>query len=84
MTSTERVVEYIDMEPEESSTLFRSTALPPQWPIGAIVFENMSFRYSRDSPWVLNNINISIQPGEKVTIGKIVSFCLLLELLLVV
>ena len=33
-----------------------------------IVFDNLSFRYSSTSPWVLNKINISIKTGEKVII----------------
>ncbi|CAF3421541.1 unnamed protein product [Rotaria sp. Silwood1] len=68
MTSTERVIEYIDLKPEESSTFAQSIVLPPQWPIGSILFDNMSFRYSPDSSWVLSNISISIQPGEKIGI----------------
>ncbi|CAF2098508.1 unnamed protein product [Rotaria magnacalcarata] len=68
MTSTERVIEYIDLKPEESSTSDQLVILPPRWPIGSIVFDNMSFRYSDDSSWVLSNINISIEPGEKIGI----------------
>ncbi|CAF0920469.1 unnamed protein product [Rotaria sordida] len=68
MTSTERVIEYIDLKPEESSTIDELIVLSPQWPIGSIVFDNMSFRYSPDSSWVLSNISISIQPGEKIGI----------------
>ena len=66
MTSAERVIEYSDLKPEESPVIHHSIILPPQWPIGSIVFENMSFRYSSNSPWVLHKINISIRPGEKV------------------
>ncbi|CAF2410326.1 unnamed protein product [Rotaria sp. Silwood2] len=68
MTSTERVIEYVDLKPEESSTIDQLIVLPPQWPIGSIVFDNVSFRYSPDSSWVLSNISISIQPGEKIGI----------------
>ncbi|CAF3673694.1 unnamed protein product [Rotaria sordida] len=68
MTSTERVIEYIDLKPEESSTIDELIVLSPQWPIGSIVFDNMSFRYSPDSSWILSNISISIQPGEKIGI----------------
>ncbi|CAF0882686.1 unnamed protein product [Rotaria sp. Silwood1] len=52
----------------KSSTFAQPIVLPPQWPIGSILFDNMSFRYSPDSPWVLSNISISIQPGEKIGI----------------
>tara|TARA_Y100000991_G_scaffold14267_1_gene9686 strand:+ start:1606 stop:3369 length:1764 start_codon:yes stop_codon:yes gene_type:complete len=33
-----------------------------------IKFENVSFRYSKDTPWVLNSINLTIKKGEKVGI----------------
>ena len=33
-----------------------------------IKFENVSFRYSKDSPWVLNSINLTIKKGERVGI----------------
>jgi ATP-binding cassette, subfamily B, multidrug efflux pump len=36
---------------------------------GAIEFKNVSFRYSEDMPYVLQNINLKINPGE--TIGVI-------------
>ena len=70
MTSTERILEYIDLKPEEILPIHQPVALPLQWPIGSITFENLSFRYSLESPWVLNNINISIRPGEKVIFEK--------------
>lgn len=33
---------------------------------GAIRFENVRFRYSDDGPWVLQDINLNIQAGQKV------------------
>lgn len=43
----------------------------PDAPCGTIVFENVSFRYPGSEKWVLRNINLSIQPGEKIAIvGK--------------
>jgi ABC-type multidrug transport system fused ATPase/permease subunit len=66
MTSAERVIEYIDLKSEQSQTIDDLISLTPQWPIGGIVFDNLSFRYSPTSPWVLKNLNISIQPNEKV------------------
>ena len=33
-----------------------------------IKFENVSFRYSKDTPWVLNSINLTIKKGERVGI----------------
>jgi ATP-binding cassette subfamily B protein RaxB len=35
---------------------------------GAIRLENISFRYSENEPYVLNNINLTINPGESVAI----------------
>ncbi|UJR31942.1 hypothetical protein I4U23_019415 [Adineta vaga] len=68
MTSAERVIEYIDLKPEESPNTQSLITLSPQWPIGAIVFDNLSFRYSSTSSWVLKNIDMSIQPNEKIGI----------------
>lgn len=66
MTSAERIIEYIDIKPEESPHDNSIHTLPPQWPIGGIVFDHLSFRYSSTAPWVLKNLDISIQPNEKV------------------
>jgi ABC-type multidrug transport system fused ATPase/permease subunit len=66
MTSAERVIEYIDLKPEQSANVGNLISLPPQWPIGGIVFDNLSFRYSSTAPLVLKNITISILPNEKV------------------
>ncbi len=66
MTSVERVIEYIDLKPEEPSNFKSLITLSAQWPQGAIVFDNLSFRYSSTGPWILKNLNISIQPNEKV------------------
>jgi ATP-binding cassette, subfamily B, bacterial PglK len=34
-----------------------------------IIFKNLSFRYTKDTPWILKNVNISFKKGE--TIGFI-------------
>jgi ABC-type multidrug transport system fused ATPase/permease subunit len=70
MTSAERMIEYIDIKPEESPNVNSSIILSSQWPIGAITFDNLSFRYSSTAPWVLKNLNISIQPNEKVKLSQ--------------
>ena len=67
MTSVERVIEYIDLKPEESEDGKNFVTIPPRWPTGGIVFDNLSFRYSATAPCVLKNINISIEPNEKVS-----------------
>ena len=68
MTSAERVIEYVDLKPEETGTADQFVTLPPQWPVGGISFENFSFRYSSTAPWVLKNLNLAIQPNEKVSL----------------
>lgn len=73
MTSAERVIEYIDLEPEQRGNPKNFITVPPQWPTGAVLFDNLSFRYSSTAPWVLKNISISIQPNEKVTSDEIKS-----------
>jgi hypothetical protein len=67
MTSVERVIEYVDLTAEEPSLDSHLLTLPVQWPIGRITFDNLSFRYSSTSPWVLNDLSLSIEPNEKVT-----------------
>jgi len=47
--------------------LFIDKKPPKEWPNnGQIVFKNLSLRYSLDTPHVLKNLNIIIQPMEKV------------------
>jgi subfamily B ATP-binding cassette protein MsbA len=36
--------------------------------MGHIVLENVFVRYEPDMPWALQNINLDIQPGEKVAL----------------
>lgn len=48
---------------------------PKGWPfLGKIEFRNFSLRYSLDSPYVLKNLNIQIQPLEKVIMEMSVNF----------
>lgn len=35
---------------------------------GALTLDNLSFQYTPDGPWVLNGINLEIQPGETVAL----------------
>ena len=67
MTSAERVIEYIDLEPEESVNSKTFISLSPQWPNGDIVFNKFSFRYTSTGPWVLKNLQLSLKAKEKVT-----------------
>ncbi|CAF1028411.1 unnamed protein product [Didymodactylos carnosus] len=66
MTAVERVNEYCHLPVEELKT---NEPPKPHWPEeGQITFENLSFRYSVNSPWILNKIDLFIQPGEKIGI----------------
>ena len=52
-----------------STAVFSGVAFIMIWPMGAIVFDNLSFRYSSTSPWVLKNLHVSIQANEKVDLS---------------
>jgi len=64
MASSERIFNLLDT---------KSDILPPEKPIkleqvrGKIEFKNVSFSYKSNTP-VLKNINLSIEPGEKIAI----------------
>ncbi|RNA32981.1 multidrug resistance-associated 4-like [Brachionus plicatilis] len=67
MTSVERVLEYSELETEP---LDKGDRKPPvEWPSnGEICFNNVSFKYDKNLSYVLNNINIKINAGEKIGI----------------
>lgn len=65
MTSVERVLYYTDLEREKS----KAQKPPVNWPQhGKIEFENMSLKYDINSPAVLKNLQITIEPTWKVGI----------------
>ncbi|XP_076255885.1 ATP-binding cassette sub-family C member 4-like isoform X1 [Rhynchophorus ferrugineus] len=68
MTSVERIKEYADVVPEVTFT-DKPINPPNNWPqTGRLAFQDVSLRYSKDGPKVLNNISFSIRSGEKVGI----------------
>ncbi|XP_026807567.1 probable multidrug resistance-associated protein lethal(2)03659 isoform X2 [Rhopalosiphum maidis] len=69
MTSVERILEYKDL-PHEADFRSPFEKTPPKgWPfLGKIEFRNFNLRYSLDLPYVLKNLNVQIQPMEKVGI----------------
>ncbi|KAK2548536.1 ABC transporter C family member 3 [Acropora cervicornis] len=68
MTSVERVMNYTSIEPEPGYAI--GTSPPEQWPHqGALSLCDLSLAYLTDAPKVLNNINITIAPKEKVGIA---------------
>ena len=68
MVSAERVMHYSSLEPEASLETCPPNEKPnPDWPQrGEIVFEDVSFRYSKDTPLVLKSLSCVIRPAEKV------------------
>lgn len=63
MTSVERIMEYVDL-PAEPALKSDPTNTPPiDWPSkGEIAFNNLSFRYSNSSAFVLKDLNLKIRP----------------------
>ncbi|OQR95746.1 ABC transporter-MRP, partial [Thraustotheca clavata] len=67
MIGPERLAEYAAIESEAPRVISGATSY--DWPTsGHITFTNMSFRYKENDPLVLKNINLDIQPGEKIGI----------------
>jgi ABC-type multidrug transport system fused ATPase/permease subunit len=65
MTSAERVSEYTLLERE--SIKKGSTKPPPNWPsTGEIFFNDVSFAYDENLPYVLKNVTFKINAREKV------------------
>lgn len=65
MTSVERIVQYTDLDPEQSPSMNP----PSSWPSkGHVQFKNMSLWYDQNSMPVLKNLTIDIQSGWKVGI----------------
>ncbi len=65
MTSTERVLQYVDIEPEaDLETDFKPSS---DWPkYGVITLEGVSLRYTEDGPDVLKRLYGCIRAKEKV------------------
>ncbi|XP_050059315.1 probable multidrug resistance-associated protein lethal(2)03659 isoform X2 [Aphis gossypii] len=69
MASVERVVEYtaLPQEPALESPQYKKP--PKKWPDkGRITFNNFFLRYDIGMPYVLSNLNITIEPMEKIGI----------------
>ncbi|DAA23778.1 TPA: ATP-binding cassette protein C4-like [Bos taurus] len=68
MISVERGIEYTDLEKEVSWEY--EYCPPPSWPeSGKIYFSNVNFRYSLDGPLVLKNVEMFVNPREKLLPG---------------
>lgn len=65
MTSVERIVQYADLDKEESPAINP----PINWPSkGRVQFKNMSLWYDQNDTAVLKNLTIDIEPSWKVGI----------------
>ena len=65
MTGIERFLQIMDSDIE---IFDEPDARPMENPKGEIVFEDVEFEYPDDHNQVFHNLNLSIQPGEKVAI----------------
>ncbi|XP_044753081.1 ATP-binding cassette sub-family C member 4-like isoform X2 [Coccinella septempunctata] len=67
LIAVERVSRYNNLEGEEEPEFFVEPL--PGWPEeGKIVFDDVGLRYDPELPLVLKNLNLTIQPKEKVGI----------------
>ncbi|KAJ1965755.1 hypothetical protein GGI12_000547 [Dipsacomyces acuminosporus] len=68
LNSVERVVEYLDVEPEAPVSI--PDRVPPvDWPAdGKISVENLELRYAENLPPVIRSISFDVKPREKVGI----------------
>ena len=68
MVSTERINEYSKLENEASLETIPAANKPAEdWPSeGCMKLENVTFRYAPDLPLVLNDVNFSTRPAEKI------------------
>lgn len=67
LMSVERIMQYRDLPPEKVPE--KSQSIGQGWPLnGKIEFKNVSYRYSETLPPVLTNLNLIIQPNEKIGI----------------
>lgn len=70
MTSVERVMEYINLKPEDDSPKYEEKEPNfTDWAKkGEIEFKNLSMKYSEDSARTLKSLNLKIRSGEKIGI----------------
>ncbi len=65
ITGIERFVEILDTEPD---IVDKENAVDPGKLEGNIRFDNVTFRYSEENEYVLQNINIDIRAGQSVAL----------------
>lgn len=63
----ERIADVLDSEPEQD---LRQVHIPPRLS-GRVELRHVSFQYSPNTPPILNDVSLHIQPGQKVAlVGK--------------
>lgn len=68
LMSVERVLEYTELPPEDQPVIPKNPQT--EWPhSGKISFRNTGMRYAESEPLVLKNLDITIQPKDKVCLG---------------
>jgi ABC-type bacteriocin/lantibiotic exporter with double-glycine peptidase domain len=60
----ERLVDVFDAPPEQDVSKVR----PAPKLTGRLELRHVSFRYNRHSPWVLRDVSLTIEPGQKVAL----------------
>ena len=66
----ELIADVLDVQPEQD---IQYTKLPPRL-TGKIFVDHVSFRYDAHSPYILKDISLDIEPGQKIAIvGRIAS-----------
>lgn len=67
LAGLDRILDLL-AEPVESSTAVVESTVSPRHIQGRITFRNVSFRYPDNEAWVLQDINLEIEPGETVAL----------------
>jgi ABC-type bacteriocin/lantibiotic exporter with double-glycine peptidase domain len=60
----DRITDVVEMAPEQHLGV---TQTAPKLP-APIELKQVNFRYSPDKPWVLHDVSVTIQPGQKVAL----------------
>lgn len=60
IVSVERILQYVDLEPEAPAEILETKPAPSWPPAGAIHLENYSMRYRKELEPVLRNITIDV------------------------
>ena len=69
MTSVERIHEYTNIPSESNVDSSDIKKPPPDWPLsGRISAADIFLKYDDHGPFVLKNLNFTIEAGEKVSL----------------